>query len=292
MTSDSIARIRRFNRAVTTETGALDSSFLGRGRPLGVARVLNAVGHGMTDVAEIRDYLGLDSGLLSRILRSLEGEGLITTAPSADDARRRVATLTEAGAQEYQAYEDLSDAQAQNILNRHPKPQALLAAMDLVASALGRDRIDIRECDPAGEDAIYCFNLYFAELSRRFEEGYDAVKAGPPDADQMRRPKGAFFIAYSDGLPIGCVILKGYGRDWAEIKRLWVADSARGLGLAHRLMAAAEDAALSLGITTLRLDTNHRLPEAIAMYRKTGWYEIPRFNDDPYPDHFFEKKLG
>jgi DNA-binding MarR family transcriptional regulator len=292
MTHDSIARIRRFNRAVTTETGVLDQSFLGRGRPLGVARVLNAIGHGKTDVAEIRDYLGLDSGLLSRILRTLEGEGLISTTPSEEDARRRVAALTEAGQTEFSAYEELSNEQAATILARHPRPDALLAAMDLVASALGRDRIEIVESDPDSKDALYCFNAYFAELSRRFEEGYDAVKAGPPDADQMRRPKGAFFIAYSDGLPIGCVILKGYGHDWAEIKRLWVADSARGLGLAHRLMGAAEEAALSLGINTLRLDTNHRLPEAIAMYRKTGWYEIPRFNDDPYPDHFFEKKLG
>ena len=46
-----------------------------------------------------------------------------------------------------------------------------------------------------------------------------------------------------------------------------------------------------LGIATLRLDTNSALPEAAALYRKTGWREIPRFNDDPYPDLFFEKTL-
>ncbi len=64
MTHDPITRIRRFNRAVTTQTGALDQSFLGRGRPpLGVARVLNAIGQGIGDVGEIRAYLGgLDSG--------------------------------------------------------------------------------------------------------------------------------------------------------------------------------------------------------------------------------------
>ena len=73
------ARFRRFARAVTTEVGALDDSFLGRGRPLGAARVLNAVGHGRTNVADLRAYLRLDSGLMSRLLRSLEGEGLIVT---------------------------------------------------------------------------------------------------------------------------------------------------------------------------------------------------------------------
>jgi hypothetical protein len=56
-------------------------------------------------------------------------------------------------------------------------------------------------------------------------------------------------------------------------------------------MEAVEDAARDLGIRVLRLDTNSALPEAIALYRKTGWVEIPRFNDDPYPDAFFEKRL-
>ena len=57
MLVDPVARVRRFNRAVTSEVGALDTSFLGRGRPLGAARVLNAIGNGRSDVAEIRAYL-------------------------------------------------------------------------------------------------------------------------------------------------------------------------------------------------------------------------------------------
>jgi hypothetical protein len=65
MPHDPVSRFRRFARAVTMEVGALDTSFLGRGRPLGAARVVNAIGMGRTDVADIRDYLGLDSGLMS-----------------------------------------------------------------------------------------------------------------------------------------------------------------------------------------------------------------------------------
>jgi ribosomal protein S18 acetylase RimI-like enzyme len=85
--------------------------------------------------------------------------------------------------------------------------------------------------------------------------------------------------------------LKGQGGVEGEIKRLWVAPAARGLGLARRLMEAAEQAARELGIAVLRLDTNSALPEAAALYRRTGWREIERFNDDPYPDLFFEKRL-
>src|SRR6201987_1672538 len=107
---DPVSRVRRFNRVVTSEVGALDTSFLGRGRPLGAARVLNAIGHERADVAEIRDYLGLDSGLMSRWLRSLEEEGLLETTPHPDDARRRVAKLTRAGRREFNAYEEISNA--------------------------------------------------------------------------------------------------------------------------------------------------------------------------------------
>src|SRR5215475_4958154 len=106
---DPVSRVRRFNRAVTSEVGALDSSFLGRGRPLGAARVLSAIGQGRSDVADIRDYLGLDSGLMSRLLRSLEEEGLIETSVHGGDARRRVATLTRSGRREFTAYEALSN---------------------------------------------------------------------------------------------------------------------------------------------------------------------------------------
>lgn len=291
MSLDPVTRIRRFSRAVTTEVGALDTSFLGRGRSLGAARVLNAIGSGRSDVADLRDYLGLDSGLMSRLLRGLEGEGLIETDEHPKDARRRVATLTTKGSQEFEAYERLSNSRAQDLLARHPRPQALLAAMDLVASALGRDRIAINEMDPRCTDARYCLAEYYAELNRRFENGFDASLSRDPEAIDMIRPRGAFLVAMSDGLPIGCVGLKGTGSATAEIKRLWVAPCARGLGLGLRLMEASEEAARSLLIKTLRLDTNRALPEAIRLYRRTGWIEIDRFNDDPYPDFFFEKRL-
>src|ERR1700684_1710481 len=134
---DPVSRVRRFNRAVTREAGALDSSFLGRGRPLGAARVLNAIGQGRTDVADIRDYLQLDSGLMSRLLRSLEDEGLIETMPHRDDARRRIAKLTRTGRREFNAYEALSDSRAGLLLGRHGNSEALLAAMDMIASAFG-----------------------------------------------------------------------------------------------------------------------------------------------------------
>ena len=285
-----IARIRRFNRAVTVETGALDTSFLGRGRPLGAARVLNAIGQGIGEGAALRAYLGLDSGLLSRLLRGLEAEGLIYTTPDPTDRRRRTARLTPAGEAEFATYERLSDDRARALLARHPNRADLLAAMDLIATALTADRIEIAEADPESAPVRACLSQYYAELARRFDMGYDPALAADPEAAAMRPPRGSFLLASSDGTPVGCVGLKG-GTSYAEVKRLWVAPSARRLGLARRLMEALEARARTLDLATLRLDTNSALPEAEALYRTTGWTEIDRFNDDPYPDLFFEKRL-
>lgn len=291
MKSDPISRLRRFNRAVTAETGALDTSFLGRGRPLGVARVLNAIGHGMRDVAAIRSYLRLDSGLMSRLLRSLEAEGLIETRPDPVDARRRRPVLTEAGRSEFAEYERLSDAQAEAMLARHPEPERLLEAMDLIATALLADGITTELVHPQSDPALYCLQAFFAELDRRLSCGFDVNLSADPDIADLMAPRGGFMVAMSDGLPLGCVGLKGTDKGYAELKRLWIAPSARGLGLARRLVAEAEAMARELGYPLLRLDTNSELTEAVRFYRKAGWQEIERFNEDPYPDHFFEKSL-
>src|SRR5262249_8230172 len=149
----------------------------------------------------------------------------------------------------------------------------------------------LEEIDPRSQEARYCLAEYYAELARRFENGFDVSLSRDPEAEDMIHPKGVFLVAMSDGLPAGCVGLKGSGTGIGEIKRLWVEPCARNLGLARRLMQAAEDAARGLSIKILRLDTNRALPEALRLYRSTGWKEIGRFNDDPYPDAFFEKSL-
>lgn len=292
MLSDSITRIRRFHRAVTSEAGALDASFLGRGRPLGPARVLNAIGGGRHDVSDIRAYLGLDSGLMSRLLRSLEAEGLVETEESAEDSRRRRVRLTEAGAREYAAYEALSNAQASEILEKHQAQERLLAAMDMIATTLGRDRIVLEERSPTDPWAQSCLSSYYAELASRFKRGFDVSLSADPEARDMERPRGSFVLAISDGLPVGCVGLKGTDKGYAEIKRLWIAPAARGLGVSRRMMAELESIAIELGYDRLRLDTNSALPEAVGLYRSGGWTEIARFNDDPYPDLFFERIIA
>jgi len=57
------------------------------------------------------------------------------------------------------------------------------------------------------------------------------------------------------------------------------------------MLEAFEDQARALGITTLRLETNKTLQEAIALYRSAGYRQVAAFNDDPYATHWFAKRL-
>lgn len=143
--------------------------------------------------------------------------------------------------------------------------------------------------DPASPPSLAALAAYFAELDRRFPGGFDP---GPPaDPALYRPPHGVFLIAPDDDLPLGCVALSRDDAESGEVKRLWVAPAARGKGLARRLMAAVEAQARAMGLRLLRLDTNGTLTEAVAFYTREGWTPIPRYNDNPYAQHWFERRL-
>lgn len=78
----------------------------------------------------------------------------------------------------------------------------------------------------------------------------------------------------------------------AEIKRMWIAPPARGLGLGRRLLEKLEACALGAGARVGHIETSAVLAEAVALYRSDGWVEVPAFNDEPFADHWFEKTLS
>jgi DNA-binding MarR family transcriptional regulator/GNAT superfamily N-acetyltransferase len=280
---DAVARLRRFNRVVTREIGALDTSYLGRGRPLGAARVLQLVRPDGTDVAELRRRLDLDTGLLSRLLRSLEAEGLVEVTPDPADRRRRIASLTPAGLAEWKVYDALGHAKAQTVLDRAGAGRkALIDAMDLIATVMLKDDVAIRDADPADPAALSCIGPYY-QLLLETVGGItpDMLPLPLPDPERYRSPDGAFLIAWSEDLPIGCVSLRRLGPKLAEVKRLWVHPHARGQGLGLRLMRAIEARARDLGYTHANLDSNTGLAAAVALYRSDGWSEIAPYTNPP-----------
>ena len=101
---------------VTQRIGALNDEYLARGRSLGASRMLWEIGEDGADLRALRERLDLDSGYLSRLLRSLEQEGLVTVEPGAPDRRVRTARLTAAGRAELSLLDERSDELAWSLL--------------------------------------------------------------------------------------------------------------------------------------------------------------------------------
>jgi DNA-binding MarR family transcriptional regulator/GNAT superfamily N-acetyltransferase len=291
--SAEIAQVRSFNRLVTHRVGALHDHYLSRDRSLGEARVLWEVGERGSDVRALRARLDLDSGYLSRLLRSLESAGLVEVRPSAEDGRVRQVVLTPEGSEERTVLDRSSDVLAASMLEPLSATQRerLVAAMAEVERLLTATLVEVRVTDPAHEDAQHCVGQYFEELARRFPSGFDPAVSRRAAPEEMRPPRGLFLVATLHGEPVGCGGLKFHPGEPTEIKRMWVAESARGLGVGRRLLTRLEELAAEQGADAVRLDTNGNLREAIAMYRTNGYREVEPFNDEPYADHWFEKQL-
>lgn len=137
--------------------------------------------------------------------------------------------------------------------------------------------------DPDDPAALSCVGGYYRYLLDTFPAEFTpAMLPLPlPDAAKYRPPVGAFLVAWSSDLPVGCVSHRPLGPAVAEVKRLWVDASQRGNGLARRLMRAIEDHARAMGVTRLQLDTNSALTAAVALYRSDGWTDIPAYTTPP-----------
>lgn len=292
MLSD-IDHLRSFNRAVTRRIGALSTDFLGRHRPLGESRLLFEIGREGGEIRQLRTRLGLDSGYAARMLRALEAQGLVRIEPSPRDARVRIARPTARGIAELDTIDRLSDASAEALLAPldPPRRARLVAAMAEVERLIEATAIEIAVEKPSSAEAHWCVGEYFAELDRRFENGFDAGHSVAEDVAELTPPAGWLLLARIYGEPVGCGALRRDPEGYGEIKRVWVAGRLRGVGLARRLLGALEDRARAAGLTVIRLDTNKALAEAQALYLSSGYRPIPRFNDNPYAHHWFEKRL-
>ena len=277
--------VRGFNRLVARQLGALADPYLGR-RPLGECRVLYEIGAGAATARDVRARLGLEPAYLERLVRSLERDGLVEEASG--ELR-----LTAGGRSLLRELDRDSDELAASALAPLSGEERgrLVHAQAEVRRLLAVSMVSVAAEDPASEDARWCLSHYFAELAERFEEHFDPGRTLPADTADLVPPTGAFLVARVEGEPAGCGALKTHRPAVGEIMRMWVDRAHRGLGIGARILDALEEQAVGLGHETVRLYTNRSLDEAKAMYRSRGYEEIPRYNDDPYANHWFEKRL-
>ena len=293
MAVSQVEQVRSFNRLVTEQVGALNDHFLGRDRPLGEARLLWEIGTEGAEIRELRGRLALDSAYISRLLRSLEGQGLVVVEASATDGRVRRVRLTEVGLEERDELDRRSDEFASAVLEPLNDDQRarLTAAMAEVERLLVASMVTIAVADPTNRDARWCLEQYFAELNERFAAGFDPTLSISASASELTPPAGLLLIARLRQDPVGCGALKFHADAPAELKRMWVVPRMRGLGLGQRLLNELERHAAATGVATLRLETNRSLTAAIDLYRRSGYQEVDAFNDEPYAHHWFEKHL-
>jgi len=290
-----IDAVRTFNRAVTQRVGALHDEYLSRDRSLGLSRLLWEVEPDGSEVRVLRSRLDLDSGYMSRQLRRLESEGLVTTDPDSADGRVRKVRLTKAGVAERAVLDRASDELAESILDPLTDGQRarLVAAMAEVERLLLASQVRIEITDPRDADARYCLRSYFEELARRFDTGFDPAQSISASDEEMTLPNGLLLVAAAAGTPMGCGALKLHPETRiAEVKRMWVSADIRGLGLGRRILERLAAEAAVRGMEILRLETNRTLAEARRLYETAGFVEVEAFNTEQYAHHWFERDLN
>ncbi|MET8448429.1 bifunctional helix-turn-helix transcriptional regulator/GNAT family N-acetyltransferase [Streptomyces sp. NPDC005209] len=291
VSTEHVAAFRRFNRYFTRRIGALDDHYLGQDRPLGEARLLFEIGDGAS-LRELRGRLGLDAGYLSRMARALQAQGLVRVRVPAHDNRLRILEPTPAGRTELKEQNRRAEALAAGLLSGLTAGQRaeLTGAMTTTRRLLRLAGIAVERVDGASADARACLDAYAADIDARFPEGFDTADLVRPE--EVSGDAGALLVAYEEGRPVGCGALRRLADGVGEIRHVWVHADARRLGLARRLLDGLEREARTRGLQVVRLDTHAVLTEAQAMYRACGYTEIPRYDDNVYASHWFEKQLA
>ena len=123
----------------------------------------------------------------------------------------------------------------------------LTQAMADVERLLTAAMVDVAPIDPEHPDALHCLQAYFDELNHRFDGGFDPTRGISAASHELRPPAGLMLLASLRAEPIGCAALKFHDDAPAEIKRMWVAGSARGLGVGRRLLQEIEACASAAG---------------------------------------------
>lgn len=151
--------------------------------------------------------------------------------------------------------------------------------------------IDFRPTPGDAPAVVELLAEYYTELDRRFDGGFDAELTSQADVDETTPPQGVFLVVYVDGVAAGIGALRTQAPGVGEIKRMYLRSTTRGLGLGRRLVAELEAHARAYAMTSVCLDSNRALGNAIEMYRDLGYTDIERYNFHPYGDVWLGRSL-
>ena len=130
--------------------------------------------------------------------------------------------------------------------------------------------------DPYAEESRTLFAGLWDELRAIYGKDMGPVAFRPADVVGTGK---CFVVAWLDGAAVGCGAFRPHDPGVAEVKRMFVHAAARRRGVARAILAALEMEALHMGYHTMRLETGTLQPEAIALYRSSGFVPIPCFDE-------------
>lgn len=116
------------------------------------------------------------------------------------------------------------------------------------------------------------------EIDLCFQDFEEELKSLP---GKYSEPDGRLYIAYLDDKVVGCIALRRYDDIRAELKRLFVRNGYRGLGISKRLIQRIIQDALDIGYHSILLDTLDTMKPAISLYTSIGFKEIESYYDNP-----------
>ncbi len=289
-----ISAVREFNRFYTARLGLLRKRHLDGEFSLTEARMLYEIGAnpGLT-ASSLRNTLGLDAGYVSRSLAALSRRKLLRQGTSKNDGREKLLTLTVAG---NRAVTWLNKKAAGQI--RELMANISLTDRDVLLDSLAKVRALLGEPEAEGVRVVRLSqsNVDAVRLVQEYYEAVNVVQRDSPAALQkiVDDPTCGVWLAYKGEQSVGCVVLRKLASipGAAECKRLYVKPTARGLGIAGKLMDALENFARDSGFRWVYLDSHDGLKAAIALYRKRGYLRCERYNDNPQATVFLRKRLG
>jgi GNAT superfamily N-acetyltransferase len=151
--------------------------------------------------------------------------------------------------------------------------------------------MDVRAVSPDAEVARRLMSDYLDELGVRQGESFDRARYVDPAPAELEPPAGVLLVAFDGEAPVACGAVRVLAPGLAEIKRMYVAPSARGRGMGRTLLRALEAAAVDLGCDRARLDTAASFTEAVALYRSAGYADIADYNGNPHATVWMERRL-
>ena len=282
---EDVAQFRAFNRLWSRVGGLLSAGLLDSPFSVTEGRVIYELAQrGPTDLAEVRQALGLDAGYLTRIVRRLRAHGVVESAPSPRDGRRQVVALTPAGRETFEGLDRAAAEQASAVLARlTPEARRRFTAgmrqIDEVVAGVERTGDapappyllrPLRIGDPGWVIARH--GVRYAE-----EFGWDAtmealtarIVADYVESHDPRRENA--WIAEVAGEPVGCVFCVRRDDETAQLRLLLVEPPARGLGIGGRLVDECVTFARRAGYRRMVLWTQSILTSAHRIYAARGF---------------------